>query len=260
MRLTHRTVLILQPFMAIKISGLLIILLIPLMALSCSPNESPSVRSRAEIARETDENKREIQDGEAGLTEKEVKETETARKGNSPPQITRVKIMPEVFKPGDTLYIEAEANDPDGDEVTIFYEWHKNGELVSTEREIKSHVKRGDNLFIKLRPFDGKDYGKEVTLKRDILNVPPVIEDHRDYHFDGNLFTYQVKAYDPDGDDLKYSIKTGPVGMTIDSTGLIRWNVPPEYKDKTRIIVSVTDGHGGEALQAFNVEIAEKRD
>jgi hypothetical protein len=33
---------------------------------------------------------------------------------NSPPEITSVKIMPEVFKPGDTLYADVAARDPDG--------------------------------------------------------------------------------------------------------------------------------------------------
>ena len=36
---------------------------------------------------------------------------------NSPPVISRVKILPEVFKPGDTLSVEVSASDVDGDEV-----------------------------------------------------------------------------------------------------------------------------------------------
>lgn len=174
---------------------------------------------------------------------------------NSPPQIKSVRLLPEVFKPDDSLYIEAEATDPDGDEVTISYEWYKNGELVSTEKQLNSPIKRGDKLLIKIKPFDGKDYGKVVTLKREILNTPPVIQDHKDYHFDEKTFSYQVKAFDPDGDPLTYSLKTSPEGMTIDNTGLIKWNVPPQFKGKIPITVSVTDGHGGEAIQSFELDI-----
>ncbi|MBM4141828.1 MAG: hypothetical protein FJ242_10195 [Nitrospira sp.] len=44
--------------------------------------------------------------------------------------------------------------------------------------------------------------------------------------------------------------------MTIDpSTGLITWNVPPEFTGKALITVSVKDGHGGEAVQSFTLEI-----
>lgn len=175
---------------------------------------------------------------------------------NSPPQLKKVKLMPEIFKPGDNFYIDAEATDPDGDEVTISYEWYKNGELVSTERRLNSPVKRGDKLVIKIKPFDGKDYGKVITLNREILNLPPVIVDHKEYHFDKNIFTYQVKASDPDGDTLTYSLKSGPSGMTINSsTGLIQWNVPTDFKGKVPVTVSVTDGHGGEALYSFEVTI-----
>ncbi len=228
------------------------------MTSSCNSNESLSIRDNSEIiTNKSGEYRKESQDKGSALTEDEGKEVYNTIT-NLPPQITKVKIMPEVFKPGDTLYIEAEANDPDRDDITIFYEWYKNGELISNEKEIKSSLKRGDKILIKLRPFDGKNYGKEITFTWDILNIPPVIEDHRDYYFDGNLFTYQVKAHDPDGDELKYSIKKGPQGMSVDSTGLVKWNVPPEYKGKAQIIVSVTDGHGGEVLHTFDIDIGVK--
>lgn len=185
-----------------------------------------------------------------------IKSSQTLLSKNSHPQLKKVKLMPEVFKAGDTLYIEAEATDPDGDEVTISYEWYKNGELVSTERKLNSPVKRGDKLMIKIKPFDGKDYGKGITLNKEILNLPPVIVDHKDYRFDRNIFTYQVKATDPDGDMLTYSLKSAPSGMTINpSTGFIHWNVPPDFKGKASATVSVTDGHGGEALYNFEVTI-----
>lgn len=187
------------------------------------------------------------------IEEKSVRKPEVK---NIPPKFTSVKLMPEVFRPGDTLYIDAEAMDPDGDEVTIYYEWYKNGELVSTEKNLNIPVERGDKLIIKIKPFDGKDYGEVITLNREILNLPPVIIEHRDYHFDGNIFTYHVKATDPDGDDLSYSLKSSPPGMTINSsTGLILWNVPPDFKDRASVTVSVTDGHGGEAFYSFIVTI-----
>lgn len=48
--------------------------------------------------------------------------------------------------------------------------------------------------------------------------------------------------------------------MTIDSSkGLIKWNVPPEFKGKTTFTVSVTDGNGGEAMQSFTLEIMPEK-
>ncbi len=48
--------------------------------------------------------------------------------------------------------------------------------------------------------------------------------------------------------------------MTINpSTGVIQWNVPPEFKGKVPIVIAVTDGHGGEAIQRFTLEITQEK-
>jgi len=175
---------------------------------------------------------------------------------NAPPELTKVKLMPEVFKIGDRLYIDASASDMDEDPVTILYEWTKNGEPAGNRKQIGTSIKRGDKVSIKITPFDGEDYGRSIILHREIRNLPPMIIEDKKCNFDGNVYTYQIKATDPDNDPLTYSLKSAPQGMTIDpSTGLIKWDVPPEFKGKTPITVSVTDGHGGEALQIFTIEI-----
>jgi len=175
---------------------------------------------------------------------------------NSLPVISKVKILPEVFKPGDTISVEASGSDRDGDKVTISYEWTKNGEPAGNNKQIDVPLKRGDKVDIKITPFDGEAYGCSVILRREILNLPPMIIEDKKYNFDGKVYSYQVKATDPDGDPLSYFLKTAPSGMTIDPlTGLIKWNVPPEFKGKTPITVSVTDGHGGEVVQSFTLEI-----
>jgi len=174
---------------------------------------------------------------------------------NSPPVISKVKILPEVFKPGDTLSVEVSGSDIDGDEVTISYEWTKNGELAGNGKRIEVLLKRGDKVDVKITPFDGEVYGHPVILHREIVNLPPMIIEDKKYNFDGKIYTYQIKATDPDGDPLTYSLKTAPPGMTIDTSGLIKWNVPPEFTGKTPITVSVTDGHGGESLQSLTLDI-----
>jgi hypothetical protein len=175
---------------------------------------------------------------------------------NSPPGISKVKILPEVFKPGDTMSVEVSGSDIDEDEVTISYEWTKNGEPAGNSKQIVGLLKRGDRVSVKITPFDGEAYGRSGVLHREILNLPPMISEDKKFNFDGRVYTYQIKATDSDGDPLTYSLKTAPAGMTIDpSAGLIKWNVPPEFKGKTPITVSVTDGHGGESLHSLTLEI-----
>lgn len=175
---------------------------------------------------------------------------------NALPELTKVKLMPEVFKLGDNLYIEASGTDIDGDEVTILYEWTKNNEPAGKGRQLTVPIKRGDNISVKVTPFDGEAYGRPVVLQRDIRNMPPIIIEDKKHDFDGKVFTYQVKATDPDGDPLTFFLKSGPSGMTIDSnTGLIQWNVPQDFHGKAPFTVSVNDGHGGEVSYSLDVTI-----
>jgi hypothetical protein len=180
----------------------------------------------------------------------------TVQVGNSPPEISRVKIMPEVFKPGDTLSVDALGTDIDGDEVALSYEWMKNGEPAGNNRQIQMSLKRGDKISVKITPYDGTVYGKAGILHREIVNLPPKITDNRKYSFDGKRYSHQINAADPDGDGLTFSLKKSPAGMNIDSSsGLITWNVPSDFIGKATFIVAVADGHGGEATQELALEI-----
>ncbi len=179
---------------------------------------------------------------------------------NAPPALTKIKIMPEVFKAGDVLYVDVVGSDPDEDEVTILYDWTKNGESVSKDKQINAAIKRGDKVDIKITPYDGKHYGRSVILHREIRNLPPMIIVDKNSRFDGNLFTYQVRASDADNDALAYSLKAAPAGMTVDkSTGLLRWDVPEGFKGKASFTVSASDGHGGEAVQIFTFEVIPEK-
>jgi len=174
---------------------------------------------------------------------------------NAPPEITKVKILPEIFKPGDNLSVDVTGNDIDGDEVTMAYEWTKNGEPAGNGKWLEATLKRGDRITIKITPFDGEVYGQALILNREIKNMPPVIIEDNKSHFDGKIYRYQIKATDPDGDPLSYTLKQAPEGMVIDKTGLISWKVNEKDKDRYAVTVQVTDGQGGEALYSFNVTI-----
>jgi PKD repeat protein len=57
----------------------------------------------------------------------------------------------------------------------------------------------------------------------------------------GAEYTYDVKATDPDGDTLTYSLTVKPTGMAIDpATGLIKWT--PKTKGNYAVVVKVSDG------------------
>jgi len=174
---------------------------------------------------------------------------------NGPPEIVSARILPE-GKQGGSLSAEVSANDIDGDTVTFQYEWTKNGGPAGKEQRLNGPFKRGDKISVKITPFDGEAYGNPVTLQREIANMPPVITDDRKVAFDGKIYTYQIRAVDPDGDPLTYSLKAAPKGMDINpTTGLIKWNVPQDFVGKVPVTVVVSDGHGGDVQYDFKAVI-----
>lgn len=175
---------------------------------------------------------------------------------NTPPELTKVKLMPEVFKPGDEMYVDAEARDDDGDDATTLYEWTKNGQSAGRGKVIEGQVRRGDKITVTVTPTDGESRGPAITVSTEVRNMPPAIVDHNKISFDGKHWSYQVKASDPDGDPLTYSLNEGPKAMTIDpDTGLITWKVPDNFTGTTTFTVTVKDGQGGEASYAAKVTI-----
>ncbi len=176
---------------------------------------------------------------------------------SAPPEITSIKLMPETFKPGDDLlYVDATTSDPDEEPVSLFYEWTVNGQPAGTEQHLPVRPRRGDKISVKVTPFDGTNYGNPATLEKTIVNMPPVIDEHTESSFDGKTYTYQVRASDPDGDALTYTLESPQPGMTIDpSTGLLRWAVPPEFKGSQHVTINVSDGKGGNTKDGITIAI-----
>jgi hypothetical protein len=49
-----------------------------------------------------------------------------------------------------------------------------------------------------------------------IANGPPIITSSPPHKTNGNTYTYQVAANDPDNDPIIFTLKTAPQGMEID--------------------------------------------
>ncbi len=175
---------------------------------------------------------------------------------NIKPVIANAKIIPSNPKANDTLKADVVGSDRDGDSVTFFYEWSKNGESAGSGETLESPFKRGDKISLKITPYDGEDYGQPITLGTNIYNSPPRSLTGGTEKFEEYVYSYQVKATDPDGDPLAYTLKKAPKGMVIDkSTGLITWKVEEKDAGRHPVSVQVSDGHGGEVLYNFDVTL-----
>jgi hypothetical protein len=72
----------------------------------------------------------------------------------------------------------------------------------------------------------------------------------------GQLYTYTVRASDPDGDRLTYGLPIAPVGMVIDAAGTISWNAPAGHAGGTTVVVQVRDELGAADIQTFVLDAA----
>ena len=178
---------------------------------------------------------------------------------NSPPEIRGVRFVGGDGRPGNTLGVETEGFDADGDSVQFEISWRKNGQPAGTGNRLAAPVKRGDKVIVTITPFDGKERGKSATLSREIINTPPAIEGQEQFQVSDNAVTFHVRASDADGDPLTFSLKDAPAGMSIDrATGFVRWVTSPGATGKVPFTIIVSDGSGGESTARFTVTVAEQ--
>jgi hypothetical protein len=169
--------------------------------------------------------------------------------------ITNAKLILENIDGQDILKVVIQ--DKAGEGITWAYEWTKNGQPFGRGDSTKD-FKRGDNVAVKIMPFDGEKYGNPKILTTEVKNTTPRVIEDKAATFDGKQFSYQVKATDADGDSLTYSLMEGPPGMTIDpKNGIITWPGVPENQQKLDLKVKINDGHNGEIIYPVTVNFSK---
>ncbi|MEQ1667352.1 MAG: Ig-like domain-containing protein, partial [Sulfuriferula sp.] len=72
----------------------------------------------------------------------------------------------------------------------------------------------------------------------------------------GSPYTYVVKAIDPDGDTIAFSLSLAPAGMTINaSTGVISWMPGITQVGANAVTLRAADSHGVATTQSFSVMV-----
>lgn len=183
---------------------------------------------------------------------------------NAPPTVTKILFQPFPVRVGGHVEAVAESDDPDGDDVTYEFRWFHNGEEVlgvDQQRLSTAEFVRGDEIVVEVTPSDGTDAGEPQRSEPvQVDNSPPQITSSPPPEINGGTYSYAVKATDPDGDELSYSLETGPPGMSIDSgSGLLRWTITPDSSGRHQVRIAVSDGHVTEpTVQEFNVTLGEE--
>jgi len=179
---------------------------------------------------------------------------------NSPPVIQEVRIEPRVPYANDNLKALVQGSDADGDSVRFTYQWEKSGVILSEEKNEtlqRGQFKKGDSIVVVVTPDDGESTGIPKKSEPIIIsNRPPVIVSSPSNKADGNIYTYQVTANDPDNDPIIFALKTAPKGMEIDKeTGLIKWEIRKGDHGTQPIEIEASDSMGAKSFQKYTLSI-----
>lgn len=156
-------------------------------------------------------------------------ETISATVLNGLPEVVQINFHDPVIVNGKEIVVEAEAIDPDGDEVAFDYKWFVNGEEVAIDdnRLPAAMVRTGQQIDLTVVPSDfygdGPPYsGKSITVP----NSPPYFVSQPPQSFRVEQYSYTAQAVDPDGDQIVYRVDSGPPGLQINAeTGLVTWEL-----------------------------------
>jgi hypothetical protein len=198
-----------------------------------------------------------VSDGE----EEVIHTTEAIEFENQAPDVHAVRIVPRRATGADTLMVDSNAGDRDGDAYELHYRWYINGQVVrdATGASLQpGNAKRGDKVEVEVAASDGGGQGEWIRSPAvDIRNSAPVFRSRpSEASVGAGQYTYQIKTEDPDGDSpLRYSLLEGPPGLRVDLiSGLVSWEVGEGGSFPIR--VSVSDPHGAQSEQDFTLTLA----
>lgn len=183
-------------------------------------------------------------------------------KENEPPGAPEVNLTPSGADTRDDLEAEIlfEASDADGDHLTYDYVWLVDGDLradLSGATLSADETDKGDRWEVRVRAYDGREYGPVASDSVDIGNAPPTLQirwKNEAPTTDDNLVVKSNKD-DPDGDvvDLTYvwTVDGNPTPFVTD-TVLAEATSGGEL---WAVTVEATDEEGDSVDEALDVTI-----
>jgi len=178
---------------------------------------------------------------------------------NKPPRFKSARLVPTGFTAHQDVRAEVDVDDPDDKAVDVDYAWVVNGkELVHRRGESlpSMEYEKGDEIYVKLTASDGVNIEELETKPVTVANAPPTLltDPGRLTKIDG----FRIKATDPDGDPISWSLKGEPAGMSIDSsTGELSYaGSTDEPGGAYQITITGKDGDGGRVEWVFGIEVS----
>ena len=132
--------------------------------------------------------------------------------------------------------------EPDGDPVTLTYEWSRNDTVIAnhtTDTLPASETTRGDTISVRVTASDGAST-VERTASVTIIDSPPRVSvlSPPTTVAHGAPVTFTAAVTDADGDpvvgQVDFLLAYGPAGMAVDAdTGVVNWTAGGPMFDRT---------------------------
>lgn len=179
---------------------------------------------------------------------------------NSPPVIRAIAFQPSEVRVNTPLQAYAEVVDVDHDPVRLTFRWRRNDQVVKEGDEALLNLagfRPGDVIVVEATPADLDGMGQTVRSEPvTIQNSPPTVTTVPTPPTNLDKYEYAVHAIDPDGDPMRFSLISAPLGMTIgEHSGLMVWRIPPGLKGTHNAQIAIEDNRGGSAIQDIQLTL-----
>ncbi len=204
-----------------------------------------------------------VNDGRGGTTSQPFDLTVAATGVNDAPSITSTPIKK---AEADRPYVYAvTATDPNADPLVFSLTAAPNGMVIDATSGVIRWLPTAADLGlvrnVTVSVSDGRggiatqSYG--ISVASQIPNHAPVItSDPPRAAAIGQLYRYNATATDSDNDLLIWNLDKSPSGMIVDPiTGVVVWKPQANQLGTQSVILHVSDGHGGEVTQSFDVNV-----
>ncbi len=199
-----------------------------------------------------------VTDGQGGSATQDYTVVVRDASSNGPPVITSDPVF--VAEADQRYQYQVTAVDPDGDPIEYLLLENPDGMAIGAATGLIEWTPTlgqvGEHLVVvaAVDPL-GSGGTQYYTLKVVEQNEPPTITSSPvTTVYAGLNYRYDVRATDPDGDPIRYSL-LGPPGMVIDTLGRVSWS--PRIADIGihRIEITATDSHGAWIRQDYDLAV-----
>jgi len=200
-------------------------------------------------------------DGRGGVTTQEFSIDVRGVNANQAPQIT--SVAGQVIEIGTQYEYIVIATDNNGDSLSYQLLSAPEGMQINAAGKVTWLPTEAGFYSVKIRVEDGRggyaEQSYDIAVYSSVDNsVPAVSSQPITTAYLGTRYEYRLIASDADGDDITYSVESGPDGLQIDTyTGVVSWVPSAEQLGSYQVSLKAYDGRGGSVVQTFTLTVAE---